>query len=435
MQMVQPTTVRDMLGRSHALFDEVKGILTNPASAAEDKARVQGLMTEAQEWKSKAVQLRDLETAIAEFPVDSLDPARAAAKFSNWGEFLTKAWLAMNPHTAGRPDPRLRMLKEVSEGDTGPDVIKDMSGATGAGGGFLIPVEFQAQLQSVTAERSIVRQRATIIPMGRRQVQIPVLDQTSTTAGQPHWFGGLAFYWAEEAAEKTESDAKFRQINLVAHKLIGFTRASNELVDDSAISLAGFLAGPMGFAGGVAWMEDYAFLWGTGAGQPLGVVTPAPATIVEGRAVAGQIGWDDLCDMMEDFLPSARGVWVVTQSAMSELIQMNGPAGNPSYIWVPNAANGAPGNLLGMPVIWSEKMARIGNQGDILLADFSYYLVGDRQATTVESTQFEHWRWDQTSWRVVHRVDGQPWLSAPLTLQDGISQVSPFVILGAAVGS
>jgi hypothetical protein len=39
-------------------------------------------------------------------------------------------------------------------------------------------------------------------------------------------------------------------------------------------------------------------------------------------------------------------------------------------------------------------------------------------------------RYDLMAWRAVHRVDGQPWLSAPLTLADGAFQISPFVILG-----
>jgi len=134
--------------------------------------------------------------------------------------------------------------------------------------------------------------------------------------------------------------------------------------------------------------------------------------------------------MMENFLPSAQGIWVITQSAMADLIQLNGPTGNPSYIWQPNARDGIPGTLLGLPVIWTEKSPVIGVDGDVLLADWRYYLLGDRQAVTVESTQFDRWRYDETSWRMVHRVDGQPWLSAPLTLQDGATQVSPFVILG-----
>jgi HK97 family phage major capsid protein len=244
----------------------------------------------------------------------------------------------------------------------------------------------------------------------------------------------MQFCWAEEAAEKTETEATFRQIELVAHKLIGYTRASDELLDDSAISLTDFLSGPMGMAGGIAWMEDYAFFQGTGSGQPLGVI-PAPATINEGRNAAGAISFDDLADMMEDFLPTGNGLWTITQSAMSEIIQLNGPATNPSYIWQPNARDGVPGYILGFPVTWSEKVPLIGNNGDVVLADWRYYLIGDRQATTLETTQYDYWRYDQTSWRAVHRVDGQPWLSLPLTYQDGTTQVSPFVILAGVTGS
>jgi HK97 family phage major capsid protein len=68
-----------------------------------------------------------------------------------------------------------------------------------------------------------------------------------------------------------------------------------------------------------------------------------------------------------------------------------------------------------------------------LLADFSYYLIGDRQATTVESTKFEAWQYDKTSWRAVHRVDGQPWTNAPFTYQDSTTTVSPFVALSSDV--
>jgi hypothetical protein len=33
------------------------------------------------------------------------------------------------------------------------------------------------------------------------------------------------------------------------------------------------------------------------------------------------------------------------------------------------------------------------------------------------------------TWRVVERVDGQPWLDKAVTLQDATTQVSPFVVL------
>jgi HK97 family phage major capsid protein len=85
--------------------------------------------------------------------------------------------------------------------------------------------------------------------------------------------------------------------------------------------------------------------------------------------------------------------------------------------------------------VWTEKVPRVGTTGDVVLADWRYYLLGDRQATTIESTKFDRWAYDETSWRVVHRVDGQPWLSAPLTYQDGTTQVSPFVVLSSTIAT
>ena len=422
---------KEKLAESKSLYARAKSILENPEATAEEKATIEDLMTTAEQLRKEGVQLRDLEMTGAELDAvitktqNDVHPTRPedGSEFKSVGDMLTAItmWSKFNQR-----DSRLRWYSDEDGKAVG---TKDMAEAVGASGGFLVPTEYIARLLSVMAESNFVRQRATVIPMRRRSVGIPVLDQTGTTAGQPHWFGGMQFYWAEEAAEKTETDAAFRKIMLTAHKLIGYTRASDELVDDSAISLDALLTGEMGFVGGANWMEEYAFLQGTGAGQPLGVI-PAPATITVARQADNAIGYVDLANMMESFLPSGRGVWVMTQSAYSEMIQMNGPAGNASYVWQPNARDGVPGTLFGLPVIWTEKVPVLGQPGDVILADWRYYLLGDRQAITIESTRFDRWRWDQTSWRMVHRVDGQPWLSAPLTLQDGSTQVSPFVILG-----
>ncbi len=429
-------TWRDKLGQADQLFKEVRQILANPNATAEDKAQVMPRLEDAKKLKADAMTLKEIEETEAEILPHmeakgrrSDETDKAPSQYKRWGEFLYDAWIAGKTL---QPNPRLTFFDD--EAPRGAKEAKDMSGAAGASGGFLMPAEFQADLKGVLPENSIVRSRATIIPMRRRQLDVPVLDQTDTTAGIPHWFGGMKWYWAEEASAKTESDAKFKQISLVAHKIIGYTRASDELLDDSAISLEAFMSGPLGMAGGIRWHEDYVFLRGTGAGQPLGVIN-AGATIVEGRVAANDVQFDDILDMLEHFLPTGRGVWVASQSLLPKIYALNGPSSNPSYVWIPNARDGAPGTLFGYPLVFSEKPPLRGSRGDIGIYDFTYYLIGDRQATTVESTKFDRWAYDQTSWRVVHRIDGQPWLSAPLTLQDGTSQISPFVILGEAVGS
>ncbi len=427
----------DLFGRSKKLFADAREILGNPEAPAEDMEKADGMLTEAKELKARAFKLHEIEQAIKDTPFDDAqgDAAKAQAdekrqiaqsgEFKDLGQMLQaiKTWAV-----TGHKDSRLKWYSDRDGKVVGE--VKDLVENVGASGGFLVPTEFIANLYAVMAENSFVRQRATIIPMRRRQVDIPVLDQTGTTSGVPHWFGGMSFYWAEEAAEKTESDPSFRKVSLVAHKLIGYTRASDELVADSAVSLDALLTGELGMAGGATWHEEYAFIQGTGAGQPLGVIN-AGATITVARQAGNTVGYIDLANMLENHLPTANASttqWVIHQSLRSELLQVQDPNG--SYVWQPNARDGQPSMLFGYPVQFSEKPSFRGTAGDVILADWRYYLVGDRQAVTVESTQFDRWRYDETSWRMVHRVDGQPWLSAPLTLQDGSAQISPFVILG-----
>lgn len=436
-------TWKEAKAKSETLFDEVKTILSNPEADAEQKAKVEPMLKEAEEYKQRAFDLRKVDEAKANLVALKEDEQAAEIKseqkqidtkreFKDWAEYLQAAHNGMNPQYRGPIDPRLVKFKD--EKPAGMEQKADVQvESTGALGGFLVPSEFRATLYAAMGENTIVRSRASIIRMARRQIDIPVLDQTNSTAGVPAWFGGMQFYWTEEAAAKDLTNANFRQVSLVAHKLVGYTRASDELLDDSAISLSDFLSGPMGFAGGVAWYEDYAFLRGTGAGQPLGILNAGATLTVARQADDPVIQYEDLVNMLEAFLPTGRGVWIINQSAMSNLLTMQdnaGGAGTGTYIWG-STTDGVPNRLLGFPVIFTEKTPTVGNAGDVILADMSYYLVGDRQATTIESTQYDYWRYDQTSWRVVHRVDGQPWLSAPLYLQDGTTQISPFVILGA----
>lgn len=448
-------SVQEYEAQAAVLFQQAKAILTDPNSTQEDIAKVEQMVTDAKGLKDRAFKLEEVGRAAAEFEqkADAANqkPAKAkrnrwypSAKGSNfngpdsWDDFMGSmfdAWESKGHNLDERLLTLKRAITDPEESKAEDEYWekeykgrKDLVESVGASGGFLVPTEFYNQLMAVEGENGIVRSRATKIRMNRRAVDIPVLDQTTTTAGVPHWFGGMLFYWLEEATSKTETNAKFRKISLVAHKLIGYTEASDELIEDSAISLGDFFNSSLGFAGGIAWMEDYAFLRGTGAGQPLGVVNAGATITVPRQAVGTPVQYLDIVNMMESFLPSARGVWVMNQTVMSNLFQMTVGTSN---VWQPNMQAGVPSNLFGMPVIFTEKLPAVGSAGDVLLADWRYYLIGDRKATTIESTQFYQWQYDLTSWRAVHRVDGQPWLSAPLTYQDGTVQVSPFVILGA----
>lgn len=424
--MSLPVEMNTKRVRAEQLYSEIERLLTDPAATAEDKAHIEEMYTEAESITSDLFRLDDVRksfTRLHEIAEETTKPD--GSKFARMGEYLTRVYVAGKTQ---KIDPRLRYFED--ELPTGSSDNKDLAEGTGATGGFLVPVEFQTQVLGVMAEPSAFMQRATHIPMRRRQISIPVLDQTDTSAGVPHWFGGIQAYWVAENAEKPQSDPAWREITLTAHEMVGYTRASNILLDDAAISLEAFFNGPLGFNGAMTHLMDWATINGTGAGMPLGWMNSG-ATIEVDRATSGQITYPDLLNMLQRFLMTGgQGIWMVSQSALSSLAQMTGPSGNPSYVWMNDAKDGIPGRLLGMPVHFSEKMPALGQRGDIALVNPPFYLVGDRQAVTIESTQFDRWRYNQTSWRAVARMDGQPWLSAPLTLMDGSTQLSPFVVLG-----
>ena len=61
--------------------------------------------------------------------------------------------------------------------------------------------------------------------------------------------------------------------------------------------------------------------------------------------------------------------------------------------------------------------------------NWEQYLIGDRRQVEVAYSEHTAFTTNQAAWRFVARVDGQPWMRAPLTLSDGTSALSPFVYL------
>ena len=62
-----------------------------------------------------------------------------------------------------------------------------------------------------------------------------------------------------------------------------------------------------------------------------------------------------------------------------------------------------------------------------MLIDPSLYIIGDRMQIEIAASEHVNFLTNQITWRVVERVDGQPWMDKPITLQDSTTKVSPFV--------
>ncbi len=313
------------------------------------------------------------------------------------------------------------------------ETLKNAAASSGepASGGFLVPEAFRAELLSLSLEASVVRPRARIVPMETSRVIYPYIDDTSHTANV---FGGVQWYWTPESGSMTDTAASFGRMALEAWKLTAFANVPNELIQDSAISFEAFIRST--FPQALAYGADVSFLSGSGAGQPLGLLTDANAARVvqpkESGQAADTIVWENIVKMYARMLPQslATAVWVVSPNTFAELATMAlsvGTGGGP--IWLNNGVSGPPATILGRPVIISEKVSALGNEGDVNFVDFSYYLVGDRQAMTVASSEHFRFQNGETSFKFVERLDGRPWLQSALTPRNGGDTLSPFVSL------
>jgi HK97 family phage major capsid protein len=72
----------------------------------------------------------------------------------------------------------------------------------------------------------------------------------------------------------------------------------------------------------------------------------------------------------------------------------------------------------------------VGTEGDLILADCSYYLIKNGSGPFVEASPHVYFTSNQTVIKAFWNVDGKPWLSQPIPLEGSTSNtVSPFVVL------
>jgi HK97 family phage major capsid protein len=298
-------------------------------------------------------------------------------------------------------------------------------------GGFLVPEVLRAELLRISLETSIVRPRARVIPMDSLRVPFPAIDSTSNVSSV---YGGIVGYWTQEGAALTASAAAFSRVVLDAKKLTAYTEVPNELLADSISSFQAFL--DQIFPEALGFYEDYGFIAGGGVGEPIGFLnsTAMIAISAESGQASNSIVWENIVNVYSRMLPSSlgRAVWICSIDSFPQLATMALSVGTGgSAIWLNNGQVGPPMTILGRPVIFTEKVTKLGGAGDINFVDLGFYLVGDRQAMSAMSSPHFKFQNDVTAYRIINRVDGQPWVQSAITPKNGGATLSPFVQIAA----
>ena len=330
--------------------------------------------------------------------------------FTSLGHFLSRTRDVL---VNGKSDTRIDLLRE-----------KAMAAGSDSTGGVLVPPKFADEIFLTTLEDSIVWKRAFIMPLKTDKVTIARLVDSDRSS---NLLGGVSFTFLAEAGDKSTgvADPALGAVELSAKEGIASCWVTNRLMED-AENFAGFIKFAFGKA--IAFYGDYYFINGAGSNQPLGVLE-SDALIEATRAATGKVDMPDIQAMASRLLPGSwqKAVWLINQEVLTYWMSLTSGAANPVSV-----LNLADMKMLGCDVIVTEKCPGLNEKGDVLLADFSHYVIANRELIIDASAHVpDYWQKNTTFWKAQIRVDGQPTLTAAITPKNGSSTVSPFVALAA----
>ena len=410
---------------------KAKAEIENRNLTVDEVAAIKDLNAEVKNLTDMVLAIEDnesirasLETPAAPQTVEKRRPALSVQvkdkeKFHTIGDQMVAVMRAGMP--GGHIDPRLYNATGLNE-------------TTPSDGGFLVQTDFSSELLQEVFQTGILAPRCRRISISGNSngIKINGVDETSRASTRS---GGIIGYWKDEAAQKTASKPKFRQIELTLHKLIGLCYATDELLSDAS-ALEGFIR--QAFAAEFGFLLDDAIIRGSGAGQPLGVLNAGCLVTVskEGGQQADTIVWENVVKMYARLFAGSRpnAVWLINQAAEAQLMQMAmsvGTGGVPVYLPAGGASQSPYATLFGRPVIAIEQCSALGDVGDIIFGDFNGYIIAEKGG--IESAMSIHVKfdYDESVFRFVLRVDGQPVRASALKPYKGADDLSHFVTLAA----
>lgn len=354
-----------------------------------------------------------------ELDAKAADPA--LRPYANLGEQLLDVMRACRP--GAKPSARLLKSQKAPSG---------MSEGVPADGGFLVQEDISMALMKPVYETGSLLSKVRRFEISGQANSMVMFGVNETSRATGSRYGGVQGYWMAEAEEKTASHPTFRKIRLELQKVAALCWATDELLQDAA--LVGQVIGEAA-RNELTFFAENAIINGTGVGQPLGILSSPCLVSQAAEALQGDtVVAENLVHMWERRWSPGNYVWLINQEVESQLMMLDLPAGGAGALVYlpPGGFSSAPyGSIFGRPVIVTEYNQELGTVGDIILADLSQYYLATKGGIQEASSIHVHFVYDESVFRFVMRVDGQPSWSSALTPFEATAghTVSPFVAL------
>ena len=310
-------------------------------------------------------QLETLETAVAQ------------------GQFPGGGKNELDRVKAQHKDAFAKFFRKGAEGGLRDlEVQAGLSTLSDPDGGFLVPEDYEQAIDRVALSVSAMRRLATVRTIGTDTFK-KLVNQGGASAG---WVG-------EKGARAETNTPTLTEIAINTKEIYAMPAATQTLLDDSRVDIAGWLADEVSIE--FSEQESEAFINGNGVEQPKGIAAYAMAA--NSSYVWGKVGYitsgntslvndlDKLIDLQHALKPVYRNgaAWLMNDATLATIRKMKDGDGN--YIWVPGLKDGAPDTLLGKPVEIDDNVDDIAaNKYPIFFANFKRaYLIIDRQGVRV----------------------------------------------------
>lgn len=250
-------------------------------------------------------------------------------------------------------------------------------------GGFQVTPEVTTKVITRQFETSPMRSIASVISISTDSLDVMIDDDEPASGG-----------WTAEKASVVETDTpEFGRKNIPTHEQFAKPKATQKILDDSAINIENWLAGKISRK--MTRFENTAFISGDGAGKPTGILALPDWAVpsvdgTEGVYERGALetinsGTDGVIDpdtlillqssLIEDYDPNS--VWLANKNTVGALRQLKNGFSDYRLLDLNTGGNMM---LLGKPILFSKDMPTIASAATVLLyGDFGIgYQIVDR---------------------------------------------------------
>lgn len=327
---------------------------------------------------------------------------------------------AMTLDKSGAPKARERYQRVVN-------AAIGLSTGTDETGGYLVESNHSEGVYETAIETGIFSSRCTRQPIGADSDSYNY--QTAEDRDRSDaLINGIAVYRRSEA-EEMESTGKAilddHEVRLLG--MYGLAYVSNRMLRDAA-AMSAYVK--RNIIKQFSFKLDHEVYQGTGVGQCLGIKNSDLSITVEKEPgqTADSIIADNIVNMFARFHGDInKAAWFINKNTLPSLPLVT-TTGFPLY--TSGSLPDAPfGSILGCPIVPAEHCQTLGNKGDIILGDFSEYLIIDKGGTEITPSMHVKFLTDEMAFRFIVRNNGQPVTDTPITPLKGADTLSPFIML------